>query len=154
MTKNLKYFMRDDAKDEPVITIPGIEGFNDENGKVIPLEVKRLSKKNIQAIMDGYKTKEVALDPKGNPYIFNGLIAHEEKYNESKAIRHVIAEALRYPNLKDPEMMKFFGCYDITEMPPTVFSKGTEYEQLLTKVYSVLNGTEEAFDAEIEAAKN
>ena len=32
-------------------------------------------------------------------------------------------EALQYPNLKDPELMKHYNCADMTEMPLKVFSR-------------------------------
>lgn len=39
MSKNLKYFMREAAEVERVVTVPAPESFKDENGKVIQLEV-------------------------------------------------------------------------------------------------------------------
>lgn len=39
MSKNLKYFMREAAEVEKVVTVPAPESFKDENGKVIQLEV-------------------------------------------------------------------------------------------------------------------
>ena len=35
MSKNLKYFMREAAEVERVVTVPAPESFKDENGKVI-----------------------------------------------------------------------------------------------------------------------
>ena len=50
MSKNLKYFMREAAEVEKVVTVPAPESFKDENGKVIQLEVKVLSSERIRAI--------------------------------------------------------------------------------------------------------
>ena len=40
MSKNLKYFMREAAEVEKVVTVPAPESFKDENGKVISVEEK------------------------------------------------------------------------------------------------------------------
>ena len=53
MIKNLKYFMREAAEVEKVVTVPAPESFKDENGKVIQLEVKVLSSERIRAINEG-----------------------------------------------------------------------------------------------------
>lgn len=74
MSKNLKYFMREAAEVEKVVTVPAPESFKDENGKVIQLEVKVLSSERIRAINEGYHTHTVALDKKGNPYINGGNV--------------------------------------------------------------------------------
>ena len=50
MSKNLKYFMREAAEVERVVTVPAPESFKDENGKVIQLEVKVLSSERIRAV--------------------------------------------------------------------------------------------------------
>lgn len=40
--KDLRYFMREEAKVEQIVTVPGPESIKDENGKVIQLEIKQL----------------------------------------------------------------------------------------------------------------
>ena len=69
MSKNLKYFMREAAEVERVVTVPAPESFKDENGKVIQLEVKVLSSERIRAINEAYHTHTVALDKKGKEAI-------------------------------------------------------------------------------------
>ena len=38
-------------------------------------------------------------------------------------MRHIVAEALVYPDLKSKELMDFYHCYDISEMPLKVFHR-------------------------------
>ena len=50
MGKSLKYFMRPEAKEEQIVTVPGPETIKDENGEVVQLEVKILSAEAIRKI--------------------------------------------------------------------------------------------------------
>lgn len=127
MSKNLKYFMREAAEVEKVVTVPAPESFKDENGKVIQLEVKVLSSERIRAINEGYHTHTVALDKKGNPYINGGNVVFRDERDNAKATRHILVEALQYPKLDDPELMKYYNCVDITQMPEKVFSRADEF---------------------------
>ena len=99
MSKNLKYFMREAAEVERVVTVPAPESFKDENGKVIQLEVKVLSSERIRAINEAYHTHTVALDKKGNPYINGGNVVFRDERDNAKATRHILVEALQYPCL-------------------------------------------------------
>ena len=85
MSKNLKYFMREAAEVEKVVTVPAPESFKDENGKVIQLEVKVLSSERIRAINEGYHTHTVALDKKGNPYINGGNVVFRDERDNAKS---------------------------------------------------------------------
>ena len=105
MSKNLKYFMREAAEVEKVVTVPAPESFKDENGKVIQLEVKVLSSERIRAINEAYHTHTVALDKKGNPYINGGNVVFRDERDNAKATRHILVEALQYPKLDDPELI-------------------------------------------------
>ena len=40
----------------------------------------------------------------------------------------MIVEALQYPNLKDKELMEYYKCVDITDMPLKVFQNADEYQ--------------------------
>ena len=40
--KDLRYFMREEAKVEQIVTVPGPESIKDENDNVIQLEIKQL----------------------------------------------------------------------------------------------------------------
>lgn len=138
MSKNLKYFMREAAEVERVVTVPAPESFKDENGKVIQLEVKVLSSERIRAINEAYHTHTVALDKKGNPYINGGNVVFRDERDNAKATRHILVEALQYPKLDDPELMKYYNCVDITQMPEKVFSRADEFAHVTRVVMALL----------------
>jgi len=138
MGKNLKYFMREEAKTEQIVTVPGPESIKDENGEVVQLEVKVLSAETIRKINDAYHTRTIALDKKGSPYISGGNVVFRDERDNVKATRHIICEALVYPNLKDPELMKFFGCVDMTEMPEKVFYRADEFAHVTRVILALL----------------
>lgn len=55
--KDLRYFMREEAKVEQIVTVPGPESIKDENGKVIQLEIKQLHNDTIAKINEMYESK-------------------------------------------------------------------------------------------------
>ena len=151
--KNLKYFMRDTK--EEIVTAPGPESFKDENGKVIDFEIKVLSQETINKINEAYRKRSMATDKKGNPLIAMGEVVWKVEKDNARASRHIIAEALQYPNLKDPELMKHYGCADMTEMPLKVFSRADEYQHV-SRIVMQAHGLMETPDdsADMDAAKN
>lgn len=152
-TKNLKYFMRD-VKDE-VVTAAGPDTFKDENGEVIQLEIKVLSQSEIQRINNNYRKRSIATDKKGNPLAYNGEVLWKTEKDSSKATRHMIVEALQYPNLKDKELMNFYNCVDVTEMPLLVFSRPDEYAHVTKAVMTALGLIDDVSDEEtVNEAKN
>ena len=151
--KNLKYFMRDTK--EEIVTAPGPNSFRDENGEVINFEIKVLSQDTINKINEAYRKRSMATDKKGNPLIAMGEVVWKVEKDNARASRHIIVEALQYPDLKDPELMKHYGCADMTEMPLKVFSKADEYQHVSRIVMQALGLMETVSDnEEIEAAKN
>lgn len=160
--KDLKYFMREQK--EEVITVPGPESFKDDNGKVIDFEVRVLSGATVNKINDAYRKRSIATDKKGNPLIFNGEVVWKTEKDSARATRHIIAEALVYPNLKDEKLMEYYGCHDIAEMPDKVFPKSDEFAHVSRIVFAALgigtfpgegeDGDENGVDSEIEDAKN
>lgn len=65
MNKDLKYFMR--SEEPEIVTVPGPSTIKDEEGHILPLEIKVLSQETIDKINNNYCTKSVATDKKGNP---------------------------------------------------------------------------------------
>lgn len=153
MAKNLKYFMRKEEDVETVVTVPGPETIKDDEGNVIQLEVKVLSAEHIRRINDNYHTRTIALDKKGNPYINAGNVVFRDERDNAKATRHIICDALVYPNLRDPELMKFYNCVDITEMPEKVFSRADEFAAV-TRIIMALLGLGGQLSEEEEKAAN
>lgn len=151
--KDLKYFMR--STEPEVVTAPGPESFKDEEGNVIQFEIKVLTQEEINKINEAYRKRSMATDKKGNPLIAMGEVVWKTEKDSAKASRHLLVEALQYPNLKDPELMKYYGCVDVTDMPLKVFPKADEYQHVSRIVMQAL-GLASAIndDEELEAAKN
>ena len=154
--KNLKYFMREESKREQIFQVPAPDRFVDENGEVVQMEVKKLHNDTIARINDMYKSRTPMKDKKGNYIIQNGEVVFKTEKDSVKATRHIIAEALVYPNLKDPEIMGFYGCADIADMPLKVFPDNDEFGYVSRKVLEILGLLDAAEDneREVEDAKN
>lgn len=151
--KNLKYFMR--SMEPEIVTAPGLDSIRDENGEIIPFEIKVLSQEEINKINDAYRKRSMATDKKGNPLIALGEVVWKTEKNSARASRHLIVEALQFPDLKDPELMSYYNCVDVTDMPLKVFPRADEY-QYVTQVVMQALGLASAVndDEELEAAKN
>lgn len=152
--KDLKYFMR--STEVEVVTAPGPDSFKDEDGNVIQFEIKKLPQAEITKINDAYRKHGIATDKKGNPLVANGEVIWKTERDSAKASRHMIVEALQYPDLKDPELMKYYGVVDVTEMPLKVFATADEYQHVSRIVMQALGLAASAADddEELEAAKN
>lgn len=155
-SKNLKYFMRQSAKEELVVEVEVLESIKDEKGNIVPFRIKKLHNETIDKINKMYVTRIPAKDKKGNFIIQNGEIVYKVEKDKTKAFHHILAEALVYPDLKDKELMEFFGCHDITEMPQRVFPTSDEYTAVTKKVMEVLGlvDPDEADQKEVDDAKN
>ena len=61
--RDLRVFMRESAKTEEIVTVPGPDSIKDEDGKPIMLEIKVLSNETIQKINDNYKKIILSMNP-------------------------------------------------------------------------------------------
>ena len=43
--RTLAYFMRETAKNQDIVEVPGIDSIRDEKGNVVPFKIKMLTKK-------------------------------------------------------------------------------------------------------------
>ncbi len=153
--KSLSYFMRDTAKKQEVIEVPGIDSIKDEKGNVIPFKIKILTKKEIEEIYEKYRTRTLLYDKKGKPVIDRGQAVFDVNTDSSKALRRIIVEALAYPDLHNKELMDFFECYEFADMPVKVFPNPKEYAQVEQMVLSALGILEdESGGDEVQEAKN
>jgi len=153
--KDLKYFMN--SKEPEIVRALGPESFKDEDGNTLMFEIKVLTQKQIQDINDNYKEQTIATDKKGNPLISGNEVVWKTKKDNARATRHIIAEALQYPDLKDPELMAYYKCNDITEMPLNVFPKVDDFQhvnRIVMKALGFVPGMEDGDDEDLEAAKN
>lgn len=152
MAKDLKYFMR--KQEDEIVTAPAPPSFKDEKGNPVNLEIRVLGNAEIQKINDSYRTRAMATDRKGNPIISMGEVVWKTDRDSAKASRHMLVEALAYPNLKDKELMAFYKCTDVTDMPMLVFSKTDEYAHVSRAVMAALGLGDFLDDDELEEAKN
>lgn len=151
--KELKYFMR--STEAEIVTAPGPKSFKDEDGNVIDFEIKVLTQKEINEINNNYRKRSMATDKKGNPLVSFGEVIWKTEKDGARASRHMIVEALQYPNLKDPDLMKHYGCTDITDMPLAVFSKADEYQHVSQTVMQALGLASPVSDEDdLKDAKN
>lgn len=148
--KNLKYFMR--PADDTVIKAPAPASFRDEEGNIVQMEIRRIPQAEIEKINRAYTTRSVATDRRGNPLVQNGSVIWKESRDTDKITHHIVAEALVYPDLKDPELMSFFECVDITEMPLAVFNRPGELREVIDTVWKAigLRASDEAEEKDIE----
>lgn len=151
--KDLKYFMIPD--EEKIVKKPAPARFVDENGERLELEIKVLPESKIQQIRDAYTRRVEAKDKKGNTLIANGEVVWKTTKDMQRINRHFIAEALVYPDLKDPKLMEYYHCNDITEMPYKVFPTSDEFEYVWRTVLRVLGIIDSPDDdEELKDAKN
>ncbi len=157
MSISMKYFMREELKKDEVLEVPGVNTFCDDKGNPIPLQIRVLGVDEINKIRKNYTKTKIVLDDKGKR-IFDksGKPMMATECDSVAATNRMIVESLIVPNLKDPELMKFYDCNDVMEMPMKVFKKPKDYAYVSEQV-SKANGAddEEMSDDElIEAAKN
>ena len=151
--RDMKYFMG--ATEDEIVTAPGPKSFKDENGKVIDFEIKVLSHKEITEINNKYRKRSIATDKKGNPLVQGNEVVYKTERDSDRASRHMMVEALVYPNLKDKDLMDHYKCVDITEMPLLVFRNSDDYLYVLKMINRILGLTSGLDDeGDMEAAKN
>ncbi len=156
--KTLAYFMRETARKQEVVEVPGIESIRDEDGNIVPFKVRILTKKEIDDIYDKYRTRTLLCDKKNRPIFNRGQAVFDVNTDSNRALRRIMVEALVYPDLHDKELMEYFDCYDYSEMPLKVFPNPKEYDQVANIVLSALGILEEDEnengDSEVREAKN
>ena len=155
--KDLKYFMR--SYTPHIVEVPAPESFVDENGKRIMMKIRELPQAEITKIYNNYTRRTIATDKRGNPIVNGNEVVWKTERDSAKAFRHVIAEALVYPDLKDPELMDYYKCADVAEMAPLVFPTQNDYNYVLRMVNAVLGTGDAELDeqqtsADLEDAKN
>lgn len=155
--KSLSYFMRESAKRQEIIEVPGIESIKDEKGNIVPFKIKILNKKEIEDIYDKYRTRTLLYDKKGKPIINRGQAVFDVNTDSNKALRRIIVEALVYPDLHNKELMDFYECYEFADMPIKVFPNPKEYDQVANIVLSalgILEDDSEDGEDEVQEGKN
>ena len=156
--KNLSFFMR--STEPEIVHMAGPDSIKDpETGKPVEFEIRVVPQAEIQKINRMYTQRTVALDNKGRPMVANGEVVWKRERDSDRAFRHLIAEALVYPDLKDKELMDYYKCSDISEMPLKVFPKADEYQRVSRMVMIACGLSDDTLDGSgdqeiINEAKN
>lgn len=153
---SLKYFMKEELKKDEIVEVPGTETFADDNGKPVPFLIKKIGVEEMNRIRQNYTVKKQARNEKGKPILdkFGNLVFITE-VDDSKVTNRLIVESLVQPNLKDPELMKFYECVDVMEMPYKIFKKPSDYKYISNQVLLVNDLIEDKSDEElVEEVKN
>ena len=155
---DMKYFMREELKNDEIVEIPGLDLFKDKEGNIIPFQVKVLGTDEVNKIRKAFSKKRIVMDDKGKR-LFDKLgrpVLSDDTDTEA-ATRRLVIDALVYPDLKDPELMKFYGTNDVMEMPFKLFKNPKDWSYVSNAIAEVLgiNSDETVSDDElINEAKN
>ncbi len=153
----MKFFMREEFRKEEILEIPGLNTFCDDKGEPIPLKIKVLGVDEINKIRKNYTTTKIVIDDKGKRvFDKSGKPLMATECDNMAATNRMIVESLLVPNLKDPEMMAFYDCKDVVEMPMKVFKKPKDYTYV-SKQITIANGIDDedmSDDELVEEAKN
>ena len=154
MKKDISYFLRDNSTPK-IVEIEAPSTITDAEGKPVMMQVKVLSQEQIDKIFDMYTTKRTERDKRKNPLVVNGEVAMRKDRDSNKAMRHLVAEALVFPDLHSQEVMDFYKCYELPDLVYKMFPSPDEFQYVTNAVLEVLgiiDDTEE--DDDVEAAKN
>ncbi|WP_206458707.1 phage tail assembly chaperone [Anaerovorax sp. IOR16] len=156
---DLKYFMREELKTDEIVEVPGLATFKDDKGAPIPFQIKVIGIERINELRKAYSKNRIVIDEKGKRLFDKaGKPVLERDVDSVMATNRLIVEALVFPDLKNQELMEFYGCHDIDQMPFKVFKKNTDYQYVSEKVTEVLglsSQEDEPSDDELVAeAKN
>lgn len=125
-----KAFMKPELKEEEILEYPGVDTFKDENGKPIPFKIKCLGRERINEIRKMYRKRKIAKEKNGRPVINGNIVVYEEEYDNEKSTNHIIVDAIVYPDLKNKELMDYYGVVDVTDMPSKLFHKTADFEYI------------------------
>lgn len=152
MKKDLNYFLRENKPE--IVEIEAPSTIKDENEKPVMMQVRVLPQEEIDKIFDMYTYKRPEKDRRKNPVVVNGEVAMRKDRDSQRAVRHLVAEALVYPDLHSEEVQNFFKCYELSEILYKVFPAPDEYQYVVNSVLEVLGLTDDTQDDDVENAKN
>lgn len=156
---NLKFFMVESLNEDEIVEVPGINTFKDDKGKPVPFQIKKLGVKRLNDIRKGCKVKKLLKNGKGKQMFNNlGEPMFETDYNSDEATAKIIVESLVFPYLADKELMEFYKCVDVLNMPMKLFKEPNDFKYVSEQVLLVNGITsedeEEQEEKLIEEAKN
>ena len=127
---DFKEFMLPNIKEakEEIITFKGVETFKDSKGKPIPLDFRKMNRKEYRELIKQFKIRKPAIDDKGDYIISsNNKLVYDEELDTAGLNDAVIAKTMVVPNLYDKELMEYYGVYSATELLNVMF-KGDDYD--------------------------
>ena len=141
--------------EEEVVKVLAPASFVDEKGNRIVMEIKRLSAKHIDDIYDKFNYDVPAKDEEGNIIIRNNTVVMQHISDSKKMYNRLIVDALVFPDLHNEELMNFYNCVDVMDMPDKIFSRSSDYKEVRDNVLQ-LAGTVKGDKADciLEEAKN
>lgn len=125
---DFKKFMLPELKEkkDEIITFKGVDTFKDEEGNPLPIQFRKMDRKEYRRLMKEYITKTPALNSKGDYIISGGKLVYDEELDSEALTDAVIAKTMVSPNLYDKDLMKYYGVYSATDLLNVMF-KGEDY---------------------------
>ncbi|MBR1532711.1 MAG: hypothetical protein IJ643_11700 [Eubacterium sp.] len=147
--KDLSYFMH--STEPEIVKYPAPEGFNDKTGKRLELEFRILSESELRTIRNHWRERKLIKDH-GRPMVVNGAPVYDETYDSGSALQEMLVESLVYPDLKDEDLMAYYGVVDANEMPSKVFPKFKDLNYV-SRAFNIIHGFMEEDEDEEEGEK-
>lgn len=159
---DMKFFMKESLLEDEIIEVPGVAPFVDLDGEIIPFKIKVLGMKELNEYRKMYTKTGIVYNEEGKRILDRmGQPVLNTEIDEVKAMNRTIVESLIFPNLKDPELMKFYGVVDVLDMPFKLFKNnknGKNYDYVLNTISELMGvetGGESKKDIDlVEEAKN
>lgn len=140
---SLSAFMKPEALERVREKFVASERFKDEEGKPVEWELVAPTPKELSDIMDAC-TRRIPVNRARTQFT--------QETDRSLYLCRMVAAAVKYPNLNDPELQEFYHVKCAEDLVRTMLHPG-EYDALLQKV-SEMSGYEQAFQSEVEYVKN
>jgi hypothetical protein len=140
--RTMKSFMKGQAKETKSEFVIVSKRYTDEEGKVIPFEIKAIPTERIEQLQDEctipvYKKRQKV----------------DEKLDVKRFAGRMAVESTVFPDFKDPELLASYGLIDPVDLAKAVLNVGGEYIEWVQAVQRV-NGFDEDFEELVEEAKN
>lgn len=151
---SIRYFMRDELKEARVVEVPGIKTFCDEEGNPVPFQIRELSSSEIFKLREGCKKRTMVKDKKGKPMLVGGEVKYTDEYDTALVTAKLIETALVFPDMHDPELLKFYNVLDSVELVNKIFRRVEDYNYIANAVTEVCGLTNEDDSETIDEIKN
>lgn len=138
---DLKLFFKKNQKKVQNVKIAASEQFVDESGKPIEWEIRHLTSKEGDEIMEGCNTTQIV---NGKPVI---------KFDNQRYIESVVASSCVFPDLLNAELQDNYGVKDAGDLLHELLPTAGEYQQFQKFVFD-FQGLNKRLEDKIKEAKN